>query len=251
MNMNTNQLNVSFVLPCLNEAECVKECVEECFLALSESGFVGEVIVADNGSCDGSQKAAEQSGARVVTIMERGYGSAIRGGMKQARGNLIILGDCDGSYCFRELPRFVEKFSLGYEMIIGCRFPRGGGRIEPGAMPFLHRWLGNPVLSGIGRRLFPVPVRDFHCGLRGVTRTALQKLKFRCVGMEFASEMIIRAYKAELRIAEVPVTLRRDNRRFRSSHLRSFPDGYRHLRFLIQESFDLQGSNLLHSIDAL
>jgi glycosyltransferase involved in cell wall biosynthesis len=225
-------VEVTILMPCLNEAETLSRCISEAISALESSGVAGEVVVSDNGSTDGSVEIAAQAGARVVRVSQKGYGSALRKGIQAARGKYVLMGDADGSYDFRELPRFLERLRDGDEMVMGCRFPRLGGRIDPGAMPWKHRWIGNPVLSAVGRLFFAAPVSDFHCGLRAFRRDAILKLDLRTTGMEFASEMVVKASLGGLRIGQVPITLRRDGRS-RTSHLRSWRDGWRHLRFML------------------
>ena len=192
-------------------------------------GFEGEVIVADNGSTDGSRELARAAGARVVPVEAKGYGSALMGGILAARGKYVVMGDADDSYDFSHVPRFLEKLRAGYDLVMGNRFLGG---IQPGAMPALHRYLGNPVLSGIGRLFFHSPCGDFHCGLRGFSKEAIERLDLRTTGMEFASEMVVKATLHGLRIGEVPTTLSPDGRS-RPPHLRSWRDGWRHLRFLL------------------
>jgi glycosyltransferase involved in cell wall biosynthesis len=225
-------IEVTILMPCLNEAETLSRCVREALSALETSGVAGEVVVSDNGSTDGSVEIAAQAGARVVRVPQRGYGSALRKGIQAARGKYVLMGDADGSYDFRELPRFLNRLRDGDDMVMGCRFPRLGGRIDPGAMPWKHRWIGNPILSAVGRLFFAAPVSDFHCGLRAFRRDAILKLDLRTTGMEFASEMVVKASLGGLRIGQVPITLRRDGRS-RTSHLRSWRDGWRHLRFML------------------
>ena len=220
---------VSVVMPCLNEAETVGRCVAEAVAALRAAGLPGEVLVADNGSTDGSPALAEAAGARVVAVPGRGYGAALAGGFAAARGTYVVMGDADLSYDFGAVPEFVKALEAGADLVMGSRF---AGRIEDGAMPPLHRWLGNPVLSGLGRLFFRTDVSDFHCGLRGFRRDALRKLDLRTTGMEYASEMVVKASLFGLAIAEVPVTLRKDGRS-RPPHLRTWRDGWRHLRFLL------------------
>lgn len=216
-------------MPCLNEAETLEVCIEKARSYLDRSGVVGEVIVADNGSTDGSQQIALSLGARVVDVPSKGYGSALMGGIEAAEGEYVIMGDADDSYDFANLDFFVERLRAGDDLVMGNRF-RGG--IEPGAMPPLHKYLGNPVLSWIGRVLFPSKIRDFHCGLRGFSRKAILGLSLRTTGMEFASEVVVKATLAGLKVSEVPTTLKRDGRS-RPPHLRSWRDGWRHLRFLL------------------
>jgi glycosyltransferase involved in cell wall biosynthesis len=223
---------LTIVMPCLNEAQTLAACIQKARLGLERAGVQGEVLVADNGSTDGSVAIAEKLGARVVPVKEKGYGSALRGGIAAARGNWIIMGDADDSYDFSRIEGFVEKFRGGYDLVMGCRLPGGGGTILPGAMPWKNRWIGNPILSLIGRVFFKCPARDFHCGLRGFTREAYGKMDLKTTGMEFASELVIKATLKSLRIAEVPVTLHPDGRS-RAPHLRPWRDGWRHLRFML------------------
>ena len=225
-------LELSIVMPCLNEAETLATCIRKAQSFLSRAGVVGEVIIADNGSTDGSPGIAASLGARVVSVAAKGYGSALRGGIEAARGRYVIMGDADDSYDFAALAPFVERLRAGDQLVMGNRF-RGG--IAPGAMPPLHRYLGNPVLTSIGRLFFGSPCGDFHCGLRGFEREAILGLELRTTGMEFASEMVVRATLNDLRIAEVPTTLSKDGRN-RPPHLRSWRDGWRHLRFLLMYS---------------
>jgi glycosyltransferase involved in cell wall biosynthesis len=220
---------LSIVMPCLNEARTVGICVQKAFAYLNQSNISGEVIVADNDSTDGSQTIAADLGARVVTVTARGYGNALRTGIEAARGKFVIIGDCDDSYDFTALGPFVEKLRGGCQLVMGNRF-RGG--IRPGAMPALHRYLGNPTLSALGRLFFHSPCGDFHCGLRGFERDAILGLDLEAPGMEFASEMVVKATINGLRITEVPTILSPDGRN-RPSHLRSWRDGWRHLRFLL------------------
>jgi hypothetical protein len=220
---------LTILMPCLDEAATVGTCVEKARAFLRRASIEGEVLVADNGSSDDSRARAEQAGARVVEVAERGYGAALAAGIAAARGRFVIMGDADDSYDFGRLEAFVEKLRQGYPLVMGNRF-RGG--IRPGAMPPLHRYLGNPVLSFIGRLLFRAAVGDFHCGLRGFDRTAVRSLDLRTKGMEFASELVVKAALAGWRIAEVPITLHPDGRS-RPPHLRSWRDGWRHLRFLL------------------
>ncbi len=232
MNSATITPAVTIVLPCLNEAETLQVCIEEAVCALKENNLQGEVLVADNGSTDGSLEIAERSGARIVHVVEKGYGNALKGGIKAARGKYILMGDADGSYDFKELPKFVRMLDQGNDLVMGCRLPKGGGKIEKGAMPWKHRWIGNPVLSGLGRLFFSSPVDDFHCGLRGFRKDAIQALDLKTTGMEFASEMVVKASLNNLKIAQVPITLRPDGRSS-PPHLRSWRDGWRHLRFML------------------
>ena len=225
----SDSIEVTVVMPCLNEAETLAVCIRKALDCLSENGISGEVIVADNGSTDGSQSIAEAEGARVVPVVARGYGNALMGGIESARGRYVLMGDADDSYDFSALMPFIEKLREGNDLVMGNRF-RGG--IAPGAMPALHQYLGNPVLSGLGRLFFRCPVGDFHCGLRGFSREAIWRMKLQTTGMEFASEMVVKATLLGLRIAEVPTTLSPDGRS-RPPHLRSWRDGWRHLRFML------------------
>jgi glycosyltransferase involved in cell wall biosynthesis len=225
-------VDLTILMPCLNEAETLARCIEKAKLGLQRSGARGEILVADNGSTDGSPAIAEKLGARVVAVKEKGYGSALIGGTRAALGRWILMGDADDSYDFSEADRFVKKFQEGFELVMGCRLPAGGGTILPGAMPWKNRWLGNPTLSFIGRLFFKCPARDFHCGLRGFTKAAFEKMDLQTTGMEFASEMVIKATLKKLKIAEVPVTLSKDGRS-RPPHLKPWRDGWRHLRFML------------------
>ena len=225
-------MELTILMPCLNEAETLAQCVEKARLGLQRSGLPGEILVADNGSTDGSQAIAEKLGARVVSVPEKGYGSALRGGVRAARGRWIIMGDADSSYDFSDLGGFVKKFQEGNELVMGCRLPVGGGTILPGAMPWKNRWIGNPILSFIGRLFFKCPAHDFHSGLRGFTRDAFEKMDLKTTGMEFASEMVIKSTLKRLKISEVPVTLHPDGRS-RPPHLKPWRDGWRHLRFML------------------
>jgi glycosyltransferase involved in cell wall biosynthesis len=231
--MDSRPIEVTVVMPCLNEADTLARCVAKARGALDEAGIRGEVVVADNGSTDGSPKLAEEAGARVVPVAEPGYGAALMGGIAAARGRFVIMGDADDSYDFREVPRFVEKLREGYDLVQGCRLPSGGGKVMPGAMPFLHYWLGNPLFSSIARLWFGAPVRDVYCGLRGFRKEFQSGLAQRCTGMEFATEMVLKAALARGRIAEIPITLHPDGRRVHPPHLRTFRDGWRTLRLLL------------------
>ncbi len=229
---NSTSCELSIVMPCLNEAETLEICIKKAKQFFQTAGISGEVLIADNGSTDGSQQIAEENGARVVSIPTKGYGSALIGGIQAAQGKYIIMGDADDSYDFSSLSAFVEKLREGYELVMGNRF-KGG--IMPNAMPPLHRYLGNPVLSGIGRLFFKTPIGDFHCGLRGFSKEAILKLDLHTSGMEFASEMVVKATLHKLKITEVPTILHKDGRS-RPPHLRSWRDGWRHLRFLLMYS---------------
>ncbi len=222
-------IELSILMPCLNEAETLAACILKAKNFLGRSAISGEVLIADNGSTDGSQRIAATFGARVVPVAEKGYGAALLGGIAAARGRSIIMGDADDSYDFEALDAFVERLRGGAHLVMGNRF-RGG--IEPGAMPVLHRYLGNPVLSFLGRLFFRIPTGDFHCGLRGFNAEAIRALNLRTTGMEFASEMVVRSALAGLTIAEVPTTLKPDGRS-RPPHLKTWRDGWRHLKFLL------------------
>ena len=216
-------------MPCLDEAETLATCIRKARAFLERSGAAGEIIIADNGSTDGSQQIAEKNGARVVAVEDRGYGSALQGGIAAAHGRYIVMGDADDSYDFSELAPLLDSLRDGADLVMGNRF-RGG--IAPRAMPPLHRYLGNPVLTAIGRLFFKSPARDFHCGLRGFAKSAYERMELRTTGMEFASEMVVKASLLGMRVEEVPVTLSPDGRS-RPPHLRSWRDGWRHLRFLL------------------
>jgi glycosyltransferase involved in cell wall biosynthesis len=223
------EIEVSFVMPCLNEAETLERCIRKAQQVVNRHGLSAEIIIADNGSTDGSQQIALRLGARVVAVTEKGYGSALRGGIEAARGRYVIMGDSDDSYDFSSIYPFVERLRAGYDLVMGNRF-RGG--ILPGAMPWKHRWIGNPVLSGIGRIFFHCPAGDFHCGLRAFSKDAYRRMELHTSGMEFASEMVIKSTLNGLKIAEVPTVLHKDGRS-RPPHLRSWRDGWRHLRFML------------------
>jgi glycosyltransferase involved in cell wall biosynthesis len=225
-------MELTILMPCLNEALTVETCVQKARAYLSRRGIAGEVLVADNGSTDGSQALAEAAGARVVRIESKGYGAAVIGGIEAAKGCFVIMADADDSYDFADLDGFVAGLRGGFKLVVGNRFMGG---IKPGAMPLLNRYLGNPVLSFIGRTLFSSPVGDFHCGMRGFDRLAILGLRLRASGMEFASEMVVKASLAKLSIAEVPTTLSPDGRQ-RAPHLRPWRDGWRHLRFMLLRS---------------
>jgi len=226
---NTRQFEVSVVLPCLNEERTVGTCISQALSFLVSNKIKGEVIVADNGSTDNSVKLATTNGARVVHVEQKGYGSALRGGFNAARGKYIIMADADESYNLLHLQPFIEKLREGYDLVMGNRF-KGG--IEKGAMPWHHKYIGNPILSFIGQLFFKTPAKDFHCGLRGFTKEAIQKMNLQTTGMELASEIVIKASIMNMKVCEVPTTLSPDGRD-RPPHLRSFRDGWRHLRFLL------------------
>lgn len=221
---------VSIIMPCLNEADTLAACISKARRALNEQQIDGEIIVADNGSTDGSQAIAMRLGARLVNVRDKGYGSALMGGILAARGTFIIMGDADDSYDFLETPKFVEKLREGFDLVQGCRLSSGGGTIKRGAMPFLHRAWGNPMFSLLARWWFRSPLHDVYCGLRGFRKDVYCLLDQRCTGMEFATEMIIKASLYGAKIAEVPITLHPDGRKDRAPHLRTFRDGWRTIR---------------------
>jgi len=225
-------VEVSFVMPCLNEARTLPACIAKAFEAIRAHNLSAEIVVADNGSTDDSRAIAERLGARVVPIALKGYGAALLGGIQAARGNFVIMADADGSYDFSAVHPFIEHLRNGADLVMGCRLPAGGGTIMAGAMPWKHRWIGNPILSAFGRRLFRAPVTDFHSGLRAFRRDFILQLNLRTTGMEFASEMVIKSALRGGRIEQVPITLYKDGRD-RPPHLRSWRDGWRHLRFMM------------------
>jgi glycosyltransferase involved in cell wall biosynthesis len=225
-------IELSVVMPCLNERETVGVCIRKAMVALKDAGIPGEVIIADNGSTDGSVELAQAEGARVVNIEQKGYGSALKGGILAARGRYVLMADSDDSYDFGHAPRFVQQLRMGSDLVMGNRFQGG---IKDKAMPFLHRYLGNPVLSGIGRLFFGSPCGDFHCGMRGFRRDSFLQMDIRSTGMEFASEMVVKATLMRMKVSEVPTTLNPDGRN-RPPHLRTWRDGWRHLRFLLMYS---------------
>jgi glycosyltransferase involved in cell wall biosynthesis len=223
------ELELSIVMPCLNEAETLEKCIVKAKAYLERAGIAGEIVIGDNGSTDGSQDIAKRNGARVVDVPQRGYGAALMGAIQASRGKYVIMGDSDDSYDFSKLDPFIDKLRAGFDLVMGDRF---AGGIAPGAMPFLHKYLGNPVLSFIGRLFFKSDIRDFHCGLRGFRQDIVTVLGLQTTGMEFASEMVVKATLFKLKIAQVPTTLSPDGRS-RPPHLRTWRDGWRHLRFLL------------------
>jgi glycosyltransferase involved in cell wall biosynthesis len=240
---------VSIIMPCLNEADTLAACIGKARRALNEHKIAGEIIVADNGSTDGSQAIATKFGARLINVTEKGYGSALMGGILAARGEYIIMGDADDSYDFLEIPKFVEKLREGFDIVQGCRLPSGGGVVKPGAMPWLHRWCGNPMFSLLARWWFKSSLHDVHCGLRGFRKDVYCLLDQRCTGMEFATEMVIKAGLNQAKTAEIPITLHPDGRTAHPPHLRTFRDGWRHLRFYLMCSprwlFLIPGAGLI------
>lgn len=239
------QVELTIVMPCLNEAETLKVCIDKAMKYLNDNNISGEVVIGDNGSTDGSQEIARSCGARVVDIPRKGYGSALMGAIQAAHGKYVIMGDSDDSYDFSNLNAYMEKLREGYDLVMGNRF-KGG--VAKGAMPFLHRYLGNPVLSFIGKLFFGGGINDFHCGLRGFRQDIVTLLNLQTTGMEFASEMVVKSQINKLKIIEVPTTLSPDGRS-RPPHLRTWRDGWRHLRFLLLYSpkwlFLIPGSTLM------
>ena len=229
-------VEVSVVMPCLNEADTLETCIEKAQRALADHDIAGEIVVADNGSTDGSQAIAERMNVRRIDVDDRGYGNALMAGIAAARGRYVIMGDADDSYDFLEIPRFVAKLRQGFELVQGCRLPSGGGTVAPGAMPFLHRVWGNPMFSLLARWWFKSPIHDVYCGLRGFTRELYEGLDQRCTGMEFATEMIIKCSLRRAKVAEVPITLHPDGRRSGAPHLKTFSDGWRTLRLFLMYS---------------
>jgi glycosyltransferase involved in cell wall biosynthesis len=227
--MPTGPVDVSVVIPCLNEANSIGICVEKAGKAIAAAGLSGEVVVADNGSTDGSIQIAQRLGARVVPVPQRGYGSALKAGIRASRGAFIVMGDADDSYDFSDVPRFVEEWRKGSEIVMGNRF---AGEIKPGAMPWHHKYIGNPGLTGLLNLFFHSGISDSHCGMRGFTRDIFDRMDLRSSGMEFASEFVIKAAQLGAKTAEIPITLWKD-KRGRPPHLRSFRDGWRHLRFML------------------
>lgn len=225
----TDAVEITVVMPCLNEAETLAKCIEKARCGIESTGLSGEIVIADNGSQDGSQEIARRLGARVVPVSRKGYGHALHGGILAARGRYIVMGDSDDSYDFSAIAPFIERLRAGEDLVMGNRF-KGG--IMPGAMPWKHKWIGNPVLTGIGRLFFQCPIGDFHCGLRAFTRQAYERFALHTTGMEYASEMVIKANLLRMNIGEVPVVLHKDGRS-RPPHLRSWRDGWRHLRFML------------------
>jgi glycosyltransferase involved in cell wall biosynthesis len=229
-------VELSIVLPCLNEAETIGLCIAKARAALADGAISGEIVVADNGSADGSREIAQKLGARVVSVAERGYGAALMGGIAAARGEYVLMADADASYDLSEIPKFLAALRGGADIVQGCRLPSGGGHVEPGAMPFLHRVWGNPMFSRMVRRWFHAPIHDVHCGMRAFRRDLFDRLNLRCTGMEFASEMVIKSALTGARFAEVPITLHRDGRTVHPPHLKTFRDGWRHFRFYLMLS---------------
>jgi glycosyltransferase involved in cell wall biosynthesis len=230
---DSSAVEVSIVMPCLNEADTLASCIRKATVALELHDIRGEILVADNGSTDGSQRIAAELGARVVEVPTPGYGAALMGGIAAARGQYVVMGDADDSYDFGDAPAFVALLREGYDLVQGCRLESGGGKVMPGAMPRLHQWWGNPMFSLLARRWFHAPVHDVYCGLRGFSKGAYARMDQRCTGMEFATEMIIKASLLNMRIGEVPITLHPDGRKSHAPHLNTFRDGWRTLRFFL------------------
>ena len=242
-------VELSIVMPCLNEAETLDVCIRKAQRALAEHGIAGEVIVADNGSTDGSLQIAADRGVRVIHVARKGYGSALMAGIAAARGEFVLMGDADDSYDFLEAPRFLSKLREGFDLVQGCRLPAGGGTVAEGAMPWSHRWIGNPAFSFMARRMFHAPVHDVYCGMRGFRKDAVARLDLQCTGMEFATEMILKSGLSLFKYAEVPITLHKDGRVSRDPHLRTIRDGWRTLRLYLMFSprslFGLPGLALM------
>ena len=228
-----NEIEFSIVIPCLNEAETLAICVTKALRAMTENKISGEVIVADNGSTDGCQEIATKLGARVVNVTAKGYGSALMGGIAAAKGKYILMGDADDSYDFLDAPKFLAKLREGFDLVQGCRLPSGGGTVAPGAMPWSHRWIGNPGFSLMARWMFHAPIHDAYCGLRAFTKEFYNRLDQRCTGMEFATEMILKSGLSRVKTAEVPITLHKDGRITQRPHLRTIRDGWRTLRLYL------------------
>jgi len=229
---STNGVEISFVLPCLNEAETLADCIDAAQRGAAACGATAEILIADNGSTDGSQDIARANGARPIDVPERGYGAALQGGFAEAKGEFIVMGDADGSYDFGEIPKYITALRAGADFVIGSRFRRAGGNVMPGAMPALHYWLGTPVLTWIARIFFGTRITDINCGMRAFRRDALERMNLRMTGMELASEMVIKGALLKLVVAEVPITLHPDGRT-RAPHLRTWRDGWRHLRMML------------------
>ena len=226
-------ISLTIVMPCLNEADTLAACIKKAQLGLERAGVAGEILIADNGSTDGSQEIGTKLGARVVHVPEKGYGNALKGGIAAASGKWIIMGDADDSYDFSEITGFVKKLGEGNDLVMGCRLPGGGGKVLPGAMPFSHRWFGNPMFTLMARHMFSSRIHDVYCGLRAFTKEHYERLDLRCVGMEFATEMLIKSSINGAKIAEVPIPLHPDGRKAHAPHLKTFRDGWRTLRFFM------------------
>jgi glycosyltransferase involved in cell wall biosynthesis len=225
---------ISVVIPCLNEADTLEICILKIRQSFEENDIDGEIIVADNGSTDDSVEIAERfDDVRIVHVLEKGYGSALMSGIQAARGKYVLMGDADDSYDFAEIPKYLAKLDEDYDLVMGCRLPKGGGRVMPKAMPFLHRWWGNPMFSYMARLWFKSPLNDVHCGMRAFRKDFYEEINQQCTGMEFATEMTIKASLNKYEIAEIPITLHKDGRKSHAPHLKTFRDGWRHLRLYV------------------
>lgn len=231
--MKQNIVELSVVIPCLNEADTIESCINKALNVISTNEIIGEVIVADNGSTDASLEIIKKFDVRLINVSEKGYGSALISGIDSAFGKYILFADSDDSYDFNEIPNFLKKLREGFDLVMGCRLTSGGGSVMPGAMPFLHRWVGNPFFSFILRLWFNSPIHDVNCGMRAFSKDFYKKLNLRCTGMEFAPEMLIKACAYECKITEIPITLYKDGRKNSKKHLRTFRDGWRQLRFYL------------------
>jgi glycosyltransferase involved in cell wall biosynthesis len=231
--MKYSTYEITVVIPCLNEQDTLGTCLDKINRVFNEQGYMGEIVVADNGSTDKSVEIALKAGANVIHVLEKGYGNALMSGIESAKGRFILMGDADDSYDFMEIPKFIERIREGYDLVQGCRLPRGGGEILQGAMPWSHRWIGNPVFSFLCRTWFKAPISDVYCGMRCFTKSFYQQLNLRCTGMEFATEMIIKASLCKASISEVAITLHPDGRIKHPPHLRTVRDGWRTLRFFL------------------
>lgn len=229
-------VELSVVMPCLNEADTLETCIQKAQKIVREHEISCEIIVADNGSSDDSIEIAKRNGVRVVNVTAKGYGNALMGGIEAANGKYVIMGDADDSYDWGEIPKYVSKLREGYDLVMGCRLPSGGGTVKPGAMPFLHRWWGNPMFSRMARLWFNAPFHDVHCGMRGFTKDHYTSLNQRCTGMEFATEMTIKSSLYGSKVTEIPTTLYPDGRKSHAPHLKTFRDGWRHLRLYLMYS---------------
>lgn len=233
VNLLENQIELSIIIPCLNEADTIEICIKKALDLLEKNNISSEVIVADNGSSDGSIELIKKHNVKLVNVSEKGYGSALIAGINFSKGKYVLFADADDSYDFNEIPNFLKKLKENNDLVMGCRLPSGGGKVMPGAMPFLHRWIGNPMFSFILRLWFHSPINDVHCGMRAFSRDFYNRLDLRCSGMEFASEMLIKACAYDCKITEIPITLYKDGRKNSKSHLKTFRDGWRHLRFYL------------------
>jgi glycosyltransferase involved in cell wall biosynthesis len=229
----SNTFDITIVMPCLNEADTLGTCIQKARVGLERAGVHGEILIADNGSTDGSVQIAEKLGARVVHVKEKGYGNALKGGIEAAQAKWIIMGDADDSYDFSNIAGFVTGLRENNDLVMGCRLPSGGGKIMPGAMPFSHRWLGNPMFSLMANHMFSSPTHDVYCGLRAFTKEHYYRLQLRCTGMEFATEMLIKSSIYGAKISEFPITLHPDGRKAHAPHLKTVRDGWRTLRFFL------------------